>query len=113
MASVKTVTSDQGFKNVLLNPNNPLQPGDIVYIYPGTYHQSLTLESGVNVAQSGFSQEFITITAFDPMNPPRIQPRVDIIEQPKLEDRPKVVELIDVNYVVLDGLILDGSSGQT
>ena len=104
MASIKTVTNDQDFMNVLQNPASKLQPGDIVYIFPGTYRQ-VTFRLSSTFVNTGSFQDFITITAADPTNRPRIQPDIALAG--------RVTELVGVSYILLDGLIFDGSSGQT
>jgi hypothetical protein len=78
--------------NNLSSALNAAQPGDLVYVLPGTYHESFSTE------RDGSANQRITIQAFDPGNRPLVT----------FSGRALAV---DHSYITIDGFILDGQFG--
>lgn len=74
-----------------------LQPDDVMFIHPGTYH-----EDRISLSQSGTSDAPITIRAYDGDNRPVILPN---------DPLGLTIQLYQANYWVIESLILDRLGG--
>jgi len=75
---------------------NAAQPGDVVYVMPGTYNLSGEIAS----VRDGSANQRITIMAFDANDRPLIQRTGRVME-------------IDHRYITVDGLIINGKFGDS
>jgi pectate lyase len=78
--------------NNLSSALNAAQPGDMVYVLPGTYHESFS------TGRDGTANQRITIQAHDPGNRPLVTFSGRVLA-------------VDHSYITIDGFILDGQFG--
>ncbi len=75
---------------------NAAQPGDVIYVMPGTYQ----LSAAISTVRDGAANQRITLRAYDPADRPYISALGRLLS-------------ISHAYTTIDGLILDGQFGDS